>query len=517
MMHNIVLVMPHFHERWHYGQDVPHPPTGIFSIATYLANAGYGVHIVDANIEPEYLPHILDRVNDRTLFVGFSVMSTQVHPAIQIARILREARPHTPLIWGGVHPTLFPKPTLESPWADGVIAGQGEETALDLANALRDGCPTSDISGFGQRRDGQIQISRRDGVYDIGRLPFPRYDLLDVERYIASDFRATRRVFGRFLRTFTVHSANGCPYPCTFCINTIQDNFYRRYRMKTASRIITEMRYLAEHYGVEYVCFRDENFTMHKRRLIEYLDAYEAADMDTKWYCTVRADYFNQNHLSESVLARMSRDGCISLAVGAESGSPDVLRMLKKGITREQILSAAHAIARYKLRASFSFMIGVPGESSGDAIETMQLAREVRDVSPDSYIIGPFLFRPYPGASLFDRCVEMGFCPPETLEEWIGYDFQELDRLPWLRDRVFWRFVIYYCEAQLYLGFTQMPWPKWPFKLLGALRIALGVYAYLAEERVYSFLNTLYRSMRGVGQVGGDLHLSSRVRGCGSG
>ena len=134
-------------------------PLGILAIATPLLRAGYDVRIIDATITPNYKKVVLDELKD-ALCLGISVVTgPMIRDTVEVAKAVKAADPDFPIILGGWHPSLLPEQTLEAPYVDIVVRGQGEDSMLAIADRLRDDAPLGDVPGIGYKRDGKACIS----------------------------------------------------------------------------------------------------------------------------------------------------------------------------------------------------------------------------------------------------------------------------------------------------------------------------------------------------------------------
>ena len=160
--------------------------------------------------------------------------------------------------------------------------------------------------------------------------------------------------------------------------------------------------------------------------------------MKFTWLVGARANYFNENYLTNDVIARASALGCVVIGIGAESGSQRILDFLKKGITVEQIEYAARILNKHHIVSEFSFMIGLPYETSDDMLKTISFVKKLRKIGPYVGTQSPQLYRPIPGGELFNECVKLGFVAPKNIREWTSEKLQasgylDLDKLPWIK------------------------------------------------------------------------------------
>src|SRR4030042_1751785 len=100
-------------------------------------------------------------------------ITTGVASGIQISEFIREINPTVPIVWGGIHPTLFPEQTLRDPSVDIIVWGEGEETSIDLAYALKKREPLKKVKGIGFKVNGGQSFTGRRGFINLEMASFP--------------------------------------------------------------------------------------------------------------------------------------------------------------------------------------------------------------------------------------------------------------------------------------------------------------------------------------------------------
>ncbi len=114
-------------------------PLGILAVATPLKRAGFDVVLIDSTITPNFKQRVLTEVQD-ALCLGISLVTgPMIKETVDIARSIKAWNPDFPIILGGWHPSLLPKQTLEAPYLDYIVRGQGEESLLELVQHIRTG------------------------------------------------------------------------------------------------------------------------------------------------------------------------------------------------------------------------------------------------------------------------------------------------------------------------------------------------------------------------------------------
>ena len=440
----------------YYSKGHNSPPylcAGLLSIASLLESKGCRTFILDMVAEEDplaVLEDYLGKAPGKVLVVGLTVMTSQIKHAIELSAHIKNRHPEIRIIWGGIHPSLFPEDILRESLADFVCAGEGEYTLYELLSALKTGADLKTIKGLYFRKGGEIVSTGPRRPNDLETLPFFNFDLINYSRYrtrIVPTERGPEEV-----RFGVVISSVGCPYRCTFCVNTNKQLHFGGYRSKSAGRIVDELEFLANKYGINYFDFLDENFFVDKRRVGEFLRELKSRGLKFKWYTNMRADAFDRQIVDEQTLKELNREGLHWLGIGAESGSQRILDKLKKDISVEQIYRSAELVTGAGIRISYSFIMGLPGETRRETEATLQMVRDLKTCDKKISIIGPQIFRPYPGGELYEECVnQLGYVPPRTTAEWgrasdLLTGFDNIEKLTWIPDREFIKKAVFYTE-----------------------------------------------------------------------
>lgn len=491
----VLLINPPLHENQEYGQTGNlYPPLGILYIGTWLKKNGFLVKIIDTRVVEDYysaVEYIL--ANEELCFAGLSVMTSQIPGALKLSSFIKDKKPGVKVVWGGIHPTLFPEQTCQDPRIDITVLNEGAETSLELARCLETNGDLSAVQGIAYK-DAHNRITKTPAraLADIQNDSFD-FSLVEVNKYInlnASNVGGETLATGSQRRSMPVLTALGCPYHCTFCINAILN---KKYRFKKAERIVAEIEYLMKTYQANDFGLIDEDFFINKKRLIDFLDLLEQKKLKISWHTSLRADHFQDDYLNEQLMLRVKRSGGFHFGIGAESGSERVLQKLVKGIKKEQVLKAAQLSRKCEFNIGFSFMTGLPDETDADRKATVKFCAELFRENRDNYIIGPQVYRPYPGSPLYDEAMALGLKVPSSLEEWgkVYNDIEgyyELEKLPWIKNPERIRRDLFY----LHYAFERGRPRQWIKRLVGPLlrslallRVRYGFMGWPVEYRLF--------------------------------
>jgi radical SAM superfamily enzyme YgiQ (UPF0313 family) len=432
------------------------------------------VEIVDGRLEVAPEARVAELARD-AVCLGVTVLTgAPILDAMAVTRAARAARPDLPVIWGGWHPSLMPEQCLASGLVDACVTGQGERAFAEVVAALEEGTSFEDIAGLVWRRGRDVVRNPPRPFEDVNALPRAEFGLLAMERYFR--FRGTRRL--------DYCSSQGCPFQCSFCADP---RVYRqRWSGLKARRVVAEIEEHARRYRLSEVFFNDDNFFTDLARAEDVCRGLLDAGVRVRWFGTGRADLLRR--LSDDQLRLLKESGCYKINVGAESGSPELLKQIKKGTLVEEVLETAEKLHRHGIGARFSFIAGFPQEPRESLAETYRTVKAIRDIDGE-FETPIYFYAPYPGTELAERMPAQGFSPPERLEDWRHVDLDHSIG-PWI-SRSVRRWVPRY---NFYLRHAyQRPSGRWGARLVhhaARARVKTGFYRLDLERRAADLLKT---------------------------
>ncbi len=397
---------------------IGHLPLAVLSLASWLREYGQShcnIIIIDTQIQEIKASDVANAD-----IVGISAMTgMQVELGLQVATFARKLNPDVRIVWGGVHPSLTPEQTIEHPLVDCVVIGEGENTFLEIVNAISSNQNVEGIPGTCVQNNANVVFGPPRAFIDLEKLPLPAYDLIDISKYSGIE------------KQFDYQSSRGCPFRCGFCYNTVFCG--RRYRKKSSKKVIEELLLIKDTYAVETFAFVDDEFFINKKRVEKILDGIiEKGGFGISASC--RLDIVQR--FPAELFKKMRKAGVSQIFFGAESGSNRMLRKIQKDITRKDIIEGSRIVAEAGIRPFLSFMSGFPGEDIEDFEQTLDMIVDLWKLNPLITVNGIFPFNPYPGTDLFHKACEAGLIPPDSLEGWGKWTFQYEPDNPWLSDKM---------------------------------------------------------------------------------
>ena len=373
---------------------------GVSYVSAYLKSQGHSTRLVVLGSEraSRSLSMLKAAVADfDPQMVGFTAVATQYPFISAAARQLKQRWPGKFLILGGTHASLNPEEVIQDAF-DAVCVGEGELPTAELAAQMESGQSPRGIPNLWIKQpDGTVERNpTRDFLTDLERLPFP-------DREIWHDWVTQRPAKRQVLL-----SSRGCPYDCSYCSNhALKATSPGKYvRLRPPANILQEIQELKQRYpGTNDIRLESETIAINLDWLNEFTERIKAFN-DTlvekiAFSCNFRVA---RPFLTEPVFAALERANVRTIDIGLESGSERIRReVLRRIYTNEDFFQAVALARRHGMKVNALNMIGLPGETLADHMETVEVNRRV---NPNQTYTS--IFVPYPGTSLFDTCQKQG-------------------------------------------------------------------------------------------------------------
>ena len=368
--------------------ETPSPPLGLAFLAGALEAAGCEVQILDLVVEayhPERMQQILDTFQPD--LVGATAVTMTFDHAVGVLTGIKALAPDRVTVMGGPHVTFWAEETLKRyPAVDIVVRGEGEGTLVALARALAAGSDWSHLPGIVFRRGARIIDNGWPALEtDLDRLAPPARHRLPLGRYRALHM------------PISMTTSRGCPHGCIFCVGRKMVGARVRYRDPV--KVVDELTDLAA-YGFHQINLADDLFTASAGHCLAVCDEILKRGLDVRWTSFARVDT-----VSTEVLKRMRQAGCQAVSFGIETGDPQIMKTIRKGITLEQVVAAVQMCHEAGLMPHGSFILGLPGETPETIERTLAFGRRLEAMGV-SY--GFHLLAPFPGTRVRDRAGEYG-------------------------------------------------------------------------------------------------------------
>jgi len=404
----------------------PQEPLGILFLAGYLRARGIRVEVLDfvndsihkvgdyywqganeAEIEAEF--HCR-----RPSIVGISSMfSVHWHAVHRVAAAAKRAVPDALVVVGGTHASAFPKIVSSDNNIDLVVVGEGEQTLYEIFTKRVQNKSLYDIAGIGYTDEsGVYHATEKRKFLNLEDHPGPARDLLDINRYIATNYSRKHAMHPRRLPVVT---SRGCPYNCVFCsIHSVWRNSYHTRNFKT---VVDEIEWLVTKHGIREIMFWDDNLAANQHHFNAILDSIIKRHLPIRW-CTPNGIAIWL--LDERIIDKCRKSGCYKLCFGIETGSIKTQKFIRKtyiDLNRtKQLIKYCNGLGIW---TQAMFMIGFPFETREDIMETINYAVDC-GVDAANFKIAV----PYPGSEMYNIYKENGLLQDDvecqTADHWIG-------------------------------------------------------------------------------------------------
>lgn len=361
-------------------------PLGIGYLGAVLEKAGHKVKIIDAPPLGYSVSQILEEAKKfGPEIVGITSVTADFYKAKKIGqRIKKEIG--CLVILGGPHLTAAPEEAIKEDCFDYGVIGEGEVTLVELLKGLEGRKEKEEIRGIIFKKNGKIvKTPARPFIKNLDSLPFPARHLMPP----LSSYHPTPASYKR-LPVGSMITSRGCPFQCTFCDRAV---FGNTYRFRSPKNVVDEIEVLIKDFKAREIRFWDDTFNFYPKRVIEICKEILKRKIEIPWTCLGRV-----NFIEEEMLNFMKKAGCWQISFGIESGNEEILKKIKKGITKEMVREALSKTKKAGIRTRGFFMLGLPGETEKTMRETIDFAKSLPlDVA------GFYVTIPFPNTELYQE------------------------------------------------------------------------------------------------------------------
>ena len=386
---------------WPKGYDVAQVmPLSLGYLSSNLDKSRCDIRIVDCSLDgmdsqsPKLRQVLTESDPD---VVGVSCWSLVYPEAMAVIRLAKSVKPSVVTIVGGSYPTLSPRKVLENPEVDFVYRGEAELTFQSFLDRLQEPAPDwSAIPGLAFRNaGGEIHAAEPNLVSDLDAVRIPDYDGMRLDDYIEAGYRYSSKV----KRNAPIWTTRGCPYQCAFCVAPKISGC--RVRKHSVGYLVRWVQHLYRDRGIRWVSIIDDNFTFDTRYATEFCEQVIGLKLKDLGFGTPNGVRMDRG--TPELWRLMKRAGWSFVSVAPESGSPRVLKLMKKHIDLERIPGAVKDIKSAGLRVNAFFLVGFPGETEADLMQTRDL---IRRCGFDCVYFN--IFQPFPGSGAYEDLVAGG-------------------------------------------------------------------------------------------------------------
>ena len=341
--------------------------SSIVGASRIFAPLGMLYIISNSSKKIDFFDNKLNKYSDKKLYdklkkydvVGFGGTVLEVKQAKDVAKLLKDSGIVT--VYGGPNATIDYNRYIND--FDFIIRGEGEITFEELLNSLENKEFFDNITGLTYKRNGKI-IHNPDRPYikNLDVLKYPARKILNFNRY------SRQHAYVEIRPLDMIVSSRGCPFECTFCSSKLI--WKRIYRARTAKSVIEEVKYMMDNFGTKGIFFREDLFTASRQRILDFCSLIEP--LGIKWGCESRVDT-----IDEELAIMMGKAGCTGIFFGVESCSDKTLKLIKKGITIENVREAVRCCHKAGIICGGTFIAGFPWETKEDILSGFEEAKDL--------------------------------------------------------------------------------------------------------------------------------------------
>lgn len=407
-------------------QSPPSPPLGVALIAATLLEKGHEVFAIDAyaegfgnfhkediqiNTKPEYhnfellsnglsFEEIASKINKDIDVIAFSLMFSINWPLDRaLMNFLGRKFPNAIIIAGGESTTGLTDLMLSQVERLSIcITGEGEETLIDLLNVLEEKRNLNEVDGIvykDYQSNNYIKNKARTRITKIDEVPFPAWQLFPIDKYQKHQSHPEEepRV------SLPLMATRGCPYRCTFC--TSPNMWGTRYYMRKPENVLAEIEQNIKNFGATNFEFYDLTAIIKKDWIMEFTNLLIEKKLNITWKIPAGT---RSEAIDEEVATNLSKSGCFFITYAPESGSPRLLKAIKKKVSLDAMKKSIIDSKKTGMIVFINMILGLPGETHTDVFKTIFFLIKCKLLGVDDMPLG--VFRPYPGSELFDQLIK---------------------------------------------------------------------------------------------------------------
>lgn len=384
-------------------------PFNVMYLASYIRQHGHEVEILDAAKEKPTATELATQVKiKKPDLIGIGGIVTTFNYIQAATNEIRRICPDIPIVIGGQVALVKSDLIFKTMGCDYIAHGYGEKTLDELAKALEKGQPVESIPGLSFKENGTIiKNASQPFTKNLDEIPYPAYDLVDLEYYIAvigkicanqsSEYLKRNNKKLKNMRAIGILASRGCIAKCTFCIH--EDDFCGLWQ-HSVDYLIKHIEYLHQEYDIGFFHIGEEMFFPNHRKVREFVSIMNERFPDVYYGCSSRANLLTKEYVRE-----LEKGNCVRAGYGFETGSQTMLDLYNKNVTREQNIAAYKNLSMSKISCKVTLMVGGVGETYKTIKETINAVNEAKMVSSNA---GMFITTPYPGSRLYEWCLQQG-------------------------------------------------------------------------------------------------------------
>jgi radical SAM superfamily enzyme YgiQ (UPF0313 family) len=284
--------------------------------------------------------------------VGITVSSLTIKESLDLINQIKTNNPDTLICVGGPYITMVKEDIFMTLNVNYAIYGEGEIPFSELISYLKGNKSISNIKGLIHRNHSVICNKPQPQIENLNSIPFPAYDIFKMDRY------PLHRVI----------TSRGCPYECSFCLDSKTWN--GQWRKRDIENVIDELLFLFKNYKKKNVAFIDNSFDIDIKRVIDLCDKIVQKRIKFLWSANVRGE-----NISSNVAMKLKLAGCYNVSTGIESSNNDILKRNGKKVTIEALSKGIANLRAHNIEVLGMFIIGNIGDTLNTVQESIEYAQ----------------------------------------------------------------------------------------------------------------------------------------------
>jgi len=391
----------------------PMPCIGLAYIAAVLEKNNIDVEIIDDFTSRLGEYGILNIIKEKKVdVVGISCLTPSAPGVFSLVKKIKEYNNNILTVLGNIHASIFSEDILSANEAvDIIVHGEGEYTMLEIVKVWEGNMDFANIDDISFKRDSQIiRTKPRAPLEDLDELPYPSWHLLPFRKYGLLPFADIDKP------VLSISGSRGCPYGCIFCSLL---HVSKKYRKRKAEKIVNEIDYLVNNFGVKQLGFVDPIFSLFKEDGLEFCEKMIKRGLNKKviWICETRVD-----KVDKELLRAMAMAGCKRILYGIESGGQKEINNIKKNFSLDIAMQAIRNTKKEGIQSVGLFMLGLPGDTKESMRKTIRFAKEI-DLDFAKFA----LTVPFPGSTLYQNLVSSGEFKRQDWENFLTFNSNSKD------------------------------------------------------------------------------------------
>jgi len=380
-----------------------------FNIQIIDAAMDFHKHVANPERSPisinDFIQKSLNQTKFTPDFIGISFSFSNGHKTcLEFARQCKEKWPHSQIIAGGVHATTFAHRLITSEYIDYIVRGAGDVAFVDLLDSLLHEINPANITGV--VTDITNISSMAPPLDDLDRIPNYPYDLIDMEYLVVNE--STNPVYEKGARTGVIFMSRGCPFGCTYCA---ADKVHgRKPHFKSVDRMVNEVEYLTNNFGVNTINIMDDLFGADKKYFYEF---FKKIDQRGLQFRLIIPGGLSIAVFDEEMIDVLAARGLQAVYFPLESGSQYVQnKIIKKRVNLDKAIRLIRYAKSKGLFVGINIILGFPGETKEMMDETH---RFIKNLPVDS--VAFFAAYPYPATEMTETLLAKGVLTEDKLIE----------------------------------------------------------------------------------------------------